>query len=97
MRCSNLLNSAIETFRNYTKTHNTIWTTKSIKDENITATPTQSGLNSSVTNSLWNTTDIVILFPRTGDDYTIYKNIMYENIILKVENRNVLKVPLSSI
>jgi hypothetical protein len=68
-----------------------------IKFENLPAAPTESGLNTSVTTSLWNTTDIIILFPRTGDDYTIYKNIMYENSIMKVGNRNISNFPLTTI
>jgi hypothetical protein len=87
MQCYNLLDSAIKTVRNYYNTHIDIWLTQWIKFENLPAAPIISGLNTLITTSLWNITDIIILFPRTGDDYTIYKNIMYENIILKVGNR----------
>jgi hypothetical protein len=90
MQCYNLLDSAIERVRNYINTHISIWPKQWVNFENLPAVPTQSGLNNSVTTSLWNTTNIIILFPRTGDDYTIYKNIMYENIILKVGNKNIL-------
>jgi hypothetical protein len=77
MQCYNLVDIAIETVRYYYNTHIAIWPTQWIKFENLPAAPTQSGLNTSVTTSLWNITDIIILFPRTGDDFTIYKNIMY--------------------
>jgi hypothetical protein len=97
MQCYNLVDTAIETVRNYYENHIAIWPTQWIKFENLPAAPTQLGLNTSVTTSLWNTTDIIIRFPRTGDDYTIYKNTMYENIILKVGNRNIPNFPLTSI
>jgi hypothetical protein len=87
MQCYYLLDPAIDTVRDYFVNHIAIWGTQWIKFENLPAAPTQAGLNTSVTTSLWNTTDIMLLCPRTGDDYTIYKNIMYENIILKVCNR----------
>jgi hypothetical protein len=54
-------------------------------------------LNTLVTTSLWNTKDIVILTPQKGDDHTIIKNIMYEIIILKVENRNIANYHLTNI
>jgi hypothetical protein len=97
MQCFNLLDNAIETVRNYYNTHIAIWPTQWIKFENFPAAPTQSGLNTSVTTSLWNAIDIIILTPRTGGDYTIYKNIMYENFIMKVGNRNIANFPLSTI
>jgi hypothetical protein len=65
MKCYKLIDIAIETVRNYYYTHIDIWLTKWIKIENIPTAQTQSGLNISVSNSLWNTTDIIILFPRT--------------------------------
>jgi hypothetical protein len=77
MQCYNLIDAAIETVRNYYNTHIAIWPTQLIKFENLPAAPTQPGLNNSVINSLWNITDIIILFSRTREDYTIYKNIMY--------------------
>jgi hypothetical protein len=97
MQCYNLLDNAIETVRNYYTTHIDLWHIQGIKFDNLSAAPTQSGLNTSITTSLWNTTDIIILFSRRGDDYTIDKNIMYENIILKVGNRNIPNFPLSTI
>jgi hypothetical protein len=97
MQCYNLVDTAIETVRNYYNTHTAIWPTQWIKFENLPAAPTQSGINTSVTAYLWNTTDIIILFLRTGDDYIIYKNIRYENIILKVGNRNIPNFHFSSI
>jgi hypothetical protein len=97
MQCYNLVDSAIETVGNDNNTHIAIWTTKFIKFENITATPTKSDLHTLVTTSLWNITDIIILFSRKGDDYIIYKNIMCENIILKVGNRIIHNLPLTSI
>jgi hypothetical protein len=84
-------------FENYYNTYIAIWSTQWIKFENLPAAPTQSGLNTSVTTSLWNIADIIILFPRIGYDYMIYKNIMYENIILKVGNRNIPNFPLTTI
>jgi hypothetical protein len=89
MQYDNLIDTEIEAVPNYYNTHIAIWPTQWIKFENLPAAPTQSGLNTSVTTSLWNKTDIIILTPRTGDDYTIYKNIKYENFIMKVGNRNI--------
>jgi hypothetical protein len=96
MQCLNLLDSAIETLLNYYNTHIAIWPTQWNKFENLPAAPTQFRLNTLVTTSLWNTPDIMILFSRTGDDYTIYQNSMYEKIILKLGNRNIPNFPLSS-
>jgi hypothetical protein len=97
MHYYNLIDTAIETVRNYDNTHIAIWPPQWIKFENFPAAPTQSGLNTSVTTSLWDTTDIIILTPRTGDDYTIYKNNMYKNCIKKFGNRNIPNFPLSTI
>ncbi|MDR3062960.1 MAG: hypothetical protein LBU40_02335 [Methanobrevibacter sp.] len=93
----NLLDSDIETICNYYEIHIAIWHPQWIKLENLPASPTQSGLNTSITISLWETTDIIIITPSTGNDFTIYKNIMYENIIMKVGNRNIPNFSLSSI
>jgi hypothetical protein len=97
MQCYTLVDTAIETVRNYYNNHIAIWSTQWIKFENLPVGPTESGRNTSITTSLWNTTDLVILTPRTGDDYTVYNNIMYENIILKVGNRNISNLSLYSI
>jgi hypothetical protein len=97
LQCYNLLASALEIVHNYYNTHIAIWPTPWSKFENLIASPTQSGLNISVTTFLWNITDIIILTPWTSDDYSIDKNILYENIILKVGYRNFFNFHISSI
>jgi hypothetical protein len=49
---------------------------------------TASGLNTAQEYPLWNCTDITILTPSFPQDYTVYRNIMYESCRLKVGQQN---------
>ena len=88
---------SIDRLTEWLKENTLVWPTQQTSFSAFPSGATSDGISTNSPQALWNVTDVSILCPQFPEEYTVYRNINYQDLRLRIGNTNYPKFDISTI